>query len=215
MPAHATRKRSTQGPGRPKDPEKRAAILEAAKRLFPLHGFDGVSMDQIAAEAGVSKLTVYSHFSDKDTLFMAAVREKCQEQLPDTAFEPASGGPVRETLQRIGGQFFALVSSEDAVGLQRMMLADPRNAPKLGQLFFEAGPQRIIERFQRVLDRAVAGGQLEIPDTREAAGQFLCLLKGEVNMRMLCGPQVCRHGDDDAAHVAAVVDFFLRAYAPR
>src|SRR5690606_2232595 len=134
----------SQGPGRPKDPEKRAAILDAAKRLFPLHGFDGVSMDQIAADAGVSKLTVYSHFRDKDTLFIEAVREKCQEQLPEEVFAASAQGPIRDTLLRIGAQFFALVSSSDAVGLQRMMLADPRNAPKLGQLFFEAGPQRII-----------------------------------------------------------------------
>ena len=42
--------------------------------MFTQHGFDGVSMDQIAAEAGVSKLTVYSHFGDKDALFVAAVR---------------------------------------------------------------------------------------------------------------------------------------------
>ena len=53
------------GPGRPKDPGKRAAILDAAKRLFVSQGFERVSMDQIAAEAGVSKLTVYSHFGDK------------------------------------------------------------------------------------------------------------------------------------------------------
>ena len=204
-----------QGPGRPKDPEKRAAILEAAKRLFPLHGLDKVSMDQIAAEAGVSKLTVYSHFRDKETLFVEAIRHKCLEQLPEETFDPTVSGPIRERLLAIGLQFYALVSSDDAVGLQRMILADPRNAPRLGRMFWEAGPQRIIESFQRVLERAVAAGQLEIPDAREAAGQFLCLLKGEVNMRMLCGPEACRHGDDAPAHVASVVDFFLRAYGRR
>ena len=41
------------GPGRPKDPAKRLAILEAAKRLFMQNGYDGSSMDAIAAEAGV------------------------------------------------------------------------------------------------------------------------------------------------------------------
>ena len=61
------------GPGRPKDLGKRSSILEAAKRLFSMEGFAGVSMDQIAAEAGVSKLTVYSHFGDKEALFFAAV----------------------------------------------------------------------------------------------------------------------------------------------
>ena len=208
-------RRRSQGPGRPKDPGKRAAILQAAKQLFPQHGFDKVSMDQIAAEAGVSKLTVYSHFQDKETLFVEAVRHKCLEQLPEASFAPALSGPIRERLLAIGQQFYALVSSDDAVGLQRMILADPRNAPRLGRMFWEAGPQRIIENFQAMLERAVVAGQLDIPDTREAAGQFLCLLKGEVNMRMLCGPDACSHGDDTAAHVASVVDFFLRAYGRR
>ena len=54
-------------PGRPKDLGKGSAILDAAKRLFTAHGFEGASMDQIAAEAGVSKLTVYSHYGDKET----------------------------------------------------------------------------------------------------------------------------------------------------
>jgi TetR/AcrR family transcriptional repressor of mexJK operon len=215
MPVHTTAPRRPRGPGRPKDPEKRAAILAAAKRLFPLHGFDGVSMDALAAEAGVSKLTLYSHFRDKDALFIEAVKQKCEEQLPDAAFDVPPRGPLREALLRIGLQFHALVSSEDAVNLQRMMLADARNAPKLGKLFYEAGPQRVIEGFRQFLDRAVAAGALDVPDTREAAGHFLCLLKGEVNMRMLCGPQFCAHGDDPTAHVASVVEFFLRAYAPR
>ena len=65
-------------PGRPKDLAKGAAILEAAKRMFTLHGYERVSMDQIAAEAGVSKLTVYSHFGDKDALFAAAVKSHCE-----------------------------------------------------------------------------------------------------------------------------------------
>ena len=44
------------GPGRPKDLEKRAAILAAAKRLFPLLGFEGTSMDAIAAEASLTEV---------------------------------------------------------------------------------------------------------------------------------------------------------------
>ena len=42
------------GPGRPKDPAKRLAILEAAKRLFMQNGYDGSSMDAIAADPGDS-----------------------------------------------------------------------------------------------------------------------------------------------------------------
>src|SRR5690606_22208157 len=67
-PSSKAAARPAASPGRPKDLAKRAAILQAAERMFLQHGFEGVSMDQIAAAAGVSKLTVYSHFGDKDAL---------------------------------------------------------------------------------------------------------------------------------------------------
>src|SRR3546814_20477568 len=80
------------GPCRPKHLAKRKAILEAAKGLFPRHGYERISMDAIAAEAGVSKLTVYSHFKDKSSLFAAAVKARSEEKLPSRAFalRPAS-----------------------------------------------------------------------------------------------------------------------------
>lgn len=53
--------------GRPKDLEKRARILQAAKAIFLKSGYHGTSMNLIAQEAGVTKLTVYNHFQDKQT----------------------------------------------------------------------------------------------------------------------------------------------------
>ena len=103
------------GPGRPKDLGKRAAILDVAKRLFSQNGFDGVSMDQIAAEAGVSKLTVYSHFGDKESLFSSAIRAKCEEQMPPTLFLAGLEGNLREqltTIARAASQFFCLIKGE-------------------------------------------------------------------------------------------------------
>ena len=62
-------------PGRPKDLAKRQSILDAAKILFLSKGFASTSMDAVANLAGVSKLTVYSHFTDKETLFSAYLAE--------------------------------------------------------------------------------------------------------------------------------------------
>ena len=59
--------------GRPKDMAKRQAILDAAKTLFLTKGYASTSMDAVASLAGVSKLTVYSHFTDKETLFSSGI----------------------------------------------------------------------------------------------------------------------------------------------
>ena len=109
------------GPGRPKDLGKRAAILAAARQMFTTQGYEGTSMDQIAAEAGVSKLTVYSHFQDKDTLFVEAVKAKCEDLLPSDLFVARFEGPVRDHLLRIARAFFRLITSEEAISIHRIM----------------------------------------------------------------------------------------------
>jgi len=205
----------TAGPGRPKDLEKRAAILQAAKRLFTTQGFDGTSMDAIANAAGVSKLTVYSHYQDKERLFIAAVECVCQEQMPSEIFLADLKGPIRKQLLTIARAFFSLVTSEEALAVHRTMVANAQQSPKLAQLFWEAGPKRTQEAFESFLRDEVKAGKLEITDLHRAATQFFCLLKGECHARMEfgCGEALSQREIDD--HVNATVDMFLRAYAPR
>ncbi|TXH74506.1 MAG: TetR/AcrR family transcriptional regulator [Lysobacteraceae bacterium] len=202
------------GPGRPKDLSKRAAILEAAKHLFIRHGFDGVSMDQIAAEAGVSKLTIYSHFGDKESLFSAGVCAKCEEQLPSALFLQETEGPLREQLLAIARAFFALVTSEDAIAMHRMMMMPGTGGDHIRALFWQAGPQRLQDGFCEFLRHHVARGELVVPEPQRAASQFFCLLKGDMHAQMMCG-MCCQPGEAEIeAHLAATVEMFLRAYGP-
>jgi TetR/AcrR family transcriptional repressor of mexJK operon len=57
---------------------KREAILKGGKSVFLKHGFGGASMDEVAAAAGVSKMTVYRHFGSKEDLFAGVITELCQ-----------------------------------------------------------------------------------------------------------------------------------------
>ena len=202
------------GPGRPKDLGKRAAILDAAKRLFATEGFAGASMDQIAAEAGVSKLTVYSHFGDKDSLFSEAIQAKCVEMMPDELFVTDNEAPLRGQLLGIGHAFFTLISSDAAIATQRMMMT-PDTDDRVRQMFWQAGPARTETALAEFLGARVARGQLAIDDLALASRQFFCLIKGEVHAHMMCG--LCAAPDPLNAdvHIAASVDFFLRACAPR
>ena len=206
----------TPGPGRPKDPGKRLAILEAAKKLFPRQGYDATSMDAIAAEAGVSKLTVYSHFNDKESLFSAAVTERCEEQLPHAAFElgPESG-TIQARLHEIALRCHALVSSEEAIQLHRMMAARAHTDPRLARVFFEAGPRRLLGEFEALLARADATGLLQVPDPAQAAEHFFCLVKGLAHMQVLIGAREPLTAQQAHDHVESVVGLFLKAYGPR
>ncbi|MBV4460086.1 TetR/AcrR family transcriptional regulator [Pseudomonas sp. COR58] len=202
------------GPGRPKDPAKRQAILEAAKTLFLSHGYANTSMDAVAAEAGVSKLTVYSHFNDKETLFSAAVAAKCEAQLPSMVFELPDGIPVENVLLNIARGFHQLINSEESVNLHRLIMALGSQDPKLSLIFFEAGPQRMVQGMERLLTRVNETGELSIDLPRNAAEHFFCLIKGAGNFRLLygCGEPLTEEAAQ--SHVEEVVGLFMRAYRP-
>ena len=204
------------GPGRPKDLGKRAAILEAAKQMFTRQGFDGASMDQIAAAAGVSKLTVYSHFGDKETLFGAAVKSHCETGLPASLFEARPDIPLRERLLAVARAFYGMITSPEAIAGHRMLCTPQLAGSPLSRLFWEAGPERVQNSFGTLLERRIASGELDIesnPDAvHRAATQFCVLLKGEPHAMLVFG---CGDVDpaDVEAHLTASVDMFMRAYA--
>ena len=203
------------GPGRPKDLGKRAAILVAATQMFTSQGYEGTSMDQIAASAGVSKLTVYSHFGDKEALFAAVVRAHCETQLPDALFAPTPGTALRDRLLAIARGFYAMINTPESVAGHRMLCTPQLAGSALSRLFWEAGPQRVHDAFAALLVRRIQAGELAIDDVPRAAGQFFALLKGEPHARRVFG---CCEGEPAPAieaHLVAAVDMFLRAYVVR
>ena len=200
--------------GRPKDMAKRQSILDAAKTLFLTKGYANTSMDAVAGLAGVSKLTVYSHFTDKETLFSSAIMAKCTEQLPVLFFELPSDGPIEKVLLKIARGFHALINSEESLNLHRLMMTLGSQDPKLSQIFFEAGPERLVLEMEQLLRKTHLSGALRIDRPHYAAEHFFCMLKGAPNFRLLygCGEPLDAEGVE--AHVQEVVGVFMRAYRP-
>jgi TetR/AcrR family transcriptional repressor of mexJK operon len=203
--------------GRPPDPRKRRAIARAATRLFFQRGFAGTSMDAVARAAGVSKLTVYAHFGDKDRLFQAIVRERCDAYNRPESYDTRPGLPVRDALRRIGRNFVGLVLDPEVLRLHRVMVGEAARRPKMAELFFAAGPERTTGLLAEFLARGAARGDLALSDPRLAADQFHALLTGMPHFRatLNVGPRLTPRQAD--AHVERCVDLFLRAYgaAPR
>src|SRR5829696_7835416 len=92
--------------------ERRKLILDAALRTFASQGYDGASMDEIAAAAGVSKAVVYDHVASKRELYMQLLEtirvdlEAVVEQALDAGDPPGAGEPrVRAGV----GAFFQFV----------------------------------------------------------------------------------------------------------
>ncbi|MBU6247593.1 MAG: TetR/AcrR family transcriptional regulator [Xanthomonadaceae bacterium] len=207
-----------QGPGRPKDMEKRAAILEAAKGLFVRNAFAGTSMDAVAAEAGVSKLTVYSHFGDKDNLFREVIRARVQDLIPDNIYDFDASQAIDQTLLRIALTHARLDYDRETVGTFRAILSDCRQGnPRYGRLLWEEGPMRTHRLMERLLQRAVDAGLLQIGDIARAAVQFLSLIKGDLVLRRMFGCDDCQqaYAQEIESTARSGVETFLRAYLPR
>ncbi len=210
--------RKSPGPGRPKDMEKRAAILASAKALFIRNAFAGTSMDAIAAAAGVSKLTVYSHFGDKDNLFREVIRSRIHDLLPEQiyAFDPAVD--IADTLRVIARAHVKIDCEPENVGTFRAILSDCRQGnPRYGKLLWEEGPARTHALLATLLREVVAHGGLEVREIETASVQFFSLIKGDLLLRRLFACDECPETAASEIETMAMagVDTFLRAYLPR
>lgn len=203
---------ASAGPGRPKDLAKREAILEAAQVLFLANGYEGSSMEAIAAEAGVSKLTLYSHFKDKEALFGEAVKTTCETRLPRSLFALRDGCSIRQVLLDIGYAFQALANSQESIGLHRLMVSMGAQNPALSRMFFDAGPQRLLLDMEQLLKQANQRGLLKTDEPMRAAEHFCSLIKGATHFRLLIGFTAQPDPAEADKHVEDCVSLFMRAY---
>ena len=134
-------------PGRPKDEAKRKAILEAAISLFMSEGVTRSTMDAIASKANVSKITVYNHFGNKDELFLTVIRERCDGHVGQHIFEGLTGEKPETELLKIAQCFISMIQAEDSIAMYRVILAEAKDNSEINTLFYEQGPQKLIERF--------------------------------------------------------------------
>src|SRR5689334_23918731 len=103
--------------GRPRDPERCRRILEAARTHFNEHGLERASVDAIAADAGVSKMTIYSHFTSKEGLFEAVVRDRTDRVMGGLAgVEALDPNRPQKALMTIGEYFLTLAREEGTLG---------------------------------------------------------------------------------------------------
>ncbi len=136
-------------PGRPKSLEKQAAIRHAAANMFLSVGWEGTSMDAVAAAAGVSKQTVYSHFRSKDDLFRSCVRSKIE--LYQLNVDPAAQPDLATGLGKFARSLLELLRDPEVMAMYRLLVAHSTDFPKLVLNFHEAGPQAGLETVRRLL----------------------------------------------------------------
>ncbi len=149
---HDTARRS---PGRPRDERAGAAILAAALDVLAEVGPTALSVEEVAARAGVSKATIYRRFPTKDDLVvgaLASLNESLPTDLPD--------GPVRDALVTMVTAWWTQQISSQAGQLFPRVLAHAKNNPRMFCSFYDQVIEPRREAFRRVVRRGVEGGEL-------------------------------------------------------
>ena len=208
----------------PERPERGAdrrhrEIREAAIGVFLASGYDGATMEEIAVRAGVSKQTVYKHFTDKQNLFadivlsttddMDALVGLISDRLSETA-DPA------KDLEHLAETFLGALMAPRVLRLRRLVISSADRFPEIATAWYENGFERALgalaTSFRALSDRQL----LAVDDPAMAAEHFVGMLFWiPVNKAMFTG-------DDDyaATHELAPVArsaarAFINAYGVR
>ena len=195
---------------------KRTLILGAAQQVFFAYGFVGASMDQVAAEAGVSKQTVYKHFSDKRTLFREVVTNVVRaREVGITAEMLLSGdGSFEEQIRSFARFFLKGVMQPDVLRLRRLVIGEAQRFPELGAVFYELGPKRAAEQLARALgDSDLQHGSFAHDPLMAAEYLLSLMLSIPLDRAMLLGDDYGFTEEMLERYADEGVRVFLRAYS--
>ncbi len=197
--------------GRPRDEEKRKAIVSCARSLFLEHAYEEVTIDAVAAKAGVSKVTIYNQFKDKETLFETVINAIMEEVTGDSVWEETPL-PLEARLNQIGMVFLS-----NALGpYGRMMirtLAFVQGNRELARRLHAEAPGRAYNAVTTVVERAIGNGLLKADSACQAAEDLISLWEGGLMLQTAIGllAEPVTEVEIDR-RVRRGTDVFLRAY---
>ncbi len=187
-------------------------MLEGAATVFARDGYEGASMSRIAAEAGVSKGTLYNYFNGKAELFSAYVHRECNSSIALMLDDLDRDETPDATLRRLGRRMVEVLISTEGLAMYRMVIAEADKFPELAQAFYAAGPARLIRHLSEWIEEMCRQGRLRVDDPEFAAEQIFGLMQTKLCIRRRLG---LIEGASDA-EIDRVVDgavhVFLRAY---
>ncbi len=204
-----------QMPAEKSRPDKHDAITRAASETFLAEGFDRASLDQIAQRAGVSKQTIYSHFADKQALFLAICSELTEKLTIPLRRPRSETGDLRAILLRLGEDALAMMLHPASLDLHRLIVGAAARFPELGQAAYEAGAGRMIAELSALLEQRSRSGdglsrELTSGEAATLAEQFIGMLRGFHQVRGLLGIAPVSEAER-RSYVASCVDLLLRA----
>ncbi|MBZ4690949.1 MAG: Transcriptional regulator, TetR family [Cereibacter sp.] len=178
--------------GRPQvlsDDERIAQILAAAGEVFKRIGYSGATMEKIAAEAGMSKRTLYQNFPDKLTLLSALLKCCDSNPLLQSLAEEDFSGPARDVLRRSLYEIAGHILAPSQTCLTRLAMVEAPTSPEMSRLFYENALGGVVAFFARRLRLMAERGMIRCEDPDRVADFLIGALIGHVHLRQLTNAQ--------------------------
>src|SRR5580692_3110172 len=200
-----SRKWRSDDPRRLRMAEKRAEILRAARPILLRDGLGGTTLDRVAAEGKISKMTLYRHFPNKEALFEGLVTAMCEylREGLENASSATVDKPAAKRLRDELRAFTAALLEPDALALYRLIVADGWRFPDLARVFDQSGMRIIRRRIAQMLE----SGGLPANKSRQVAAEVVAIVLGDAYQRALLG--IVEEGDSEvfARQIAAAVAY--------
>ncbi len=194
------------------DQAKSEAILEATAEAIYARGL-GVTVDEIARRAGVSKQTIYNHYGSKADLVRALIENRAATITAPLAVAGALDFP-EAALAGYARALLEIIALPRGIALFRLIIANVGVDPDLARSVFKAGAGTTRTRLAEFLEREAAAGRLAIPDAREAADFFAGMVTSQHQLAGLLGLQ----SELTPSHIERIATEaarrFMRAYRP-
>ena len=147
--------------------------------LFLDRGIPATSMEAVAERARVSKMTLYSHFSDKSALLAAVFERTLKETvLPELAED---GVPAAERLSEFGERLVGYLTQPEIVRTATLMAASASEFPDLAAAFYAAGPAAVLARVAHISNGRRRGRDFISPRLRLPPNSWLRRGSGLIN----------------------------------
>ncbi|KFX07534.1 TetR family transcriptional regulator [Pectobacterium betavasculorum] len=207
-----TEKNSQGRRGRPANVALRQTIVDAACELFLELGFQATTMDKVALQAKISKLSIYRHFENKEALFSTAMAAHCHPFAPLALVESVDGS-AEDKLMAMGTSLLRTLLRPDVRSVEAMVLADKANQKSLSKLHYEAGPAHVIARIEDLLRQMHSTAVLNVPDVLRSARLFAALFKG-ADLLFIARFDEARAEDDNEieSYCRSAVTMFIAAH---
>ncbi|WP_052208805.1 TetR/AcrR family transcriptional regulator [Croceibacterium mercuriale] len=195
----------------PRQQERRAAIVAAARQSFLAKGYAATSMSGLLKTLGGSKATLWSYFRSKEELFAAVIEDvtaSFRQQIETDLLNP---GDLEQTLVAFCRSFMARMTHPDGVATWRLVMAESSRFPEVGLIFYREAASQVERRLAGYLQQQIDAGRLRDEGALDMARLLMGMHKAGLHRR-LWGVEPADGADADA-DARRFVGYFLRLFA--